>query len=274
MRGRWLIAGMVMAGVVAAGGPAAAGGSWLEPDRPSYAPGDPGMAGGVFGDGSYEGTVEDGPFFLYMVPGYRYLPRNGSIPDWAELLGPLTIKRATGKYCCWVASAAFTVPDVPPGRYTLDYCNEPCTLDGIGDLVGGTFMVADTTREAKLSAKVDQLREDLLRSRQEAERLEEVKGKLAERNEDLTDAESRIRRLTVELAGARAESEARDGTPIPWPAISLALAASTVALAAFVVARRRRHGSAVPDFVPESLLRDTAGVRRERTRAQLTRGRR
>lgn len=275
---RWrsiLLPATAIALVVFPAASATAGGSWLETDKPSYSPGDPGTARGVFGDGSYRGTVKDGPFTLYMVPGYRYLPRNGSIPGWAEPLGPLTITRATGNYCCWVASATFTVPDVPAGRYTLSYCNSPCTLDGIGDLVGGSFLVADTQQEAKLSAKVDRLREDLLRSRQRAERLEKVTGKLTTARERLADAESQIRRLTVQLAGARAEfATGEDAPPSPWPLIALAFGASTVILAGLLAARRRRLGSSIPDFVPEALLRDTADARPERLHARLTRGRR
>jgi hypothetical protein len=66
------------------------------------------------------------------------LPQNTSIedmrvPEAAIRLGELRIVRdkSYGKR----ASVTFTVPDVPTRWYYVSYCNDPCTVNGIGDLV-------------------------------------------------------------------------------------------------------------------------------------------
>jgi hypothetical protein len=240
-----------------------AGGSWLETDQPWYAPGETAVARGVFGDGSYRGTVADGPFHLYMVPGYRYLPRNGSIPGWAEPVGSLTIKEATGNYCCWVASTTFTVPQVPPGRYTLDYCNDPCTLDGIGDLVGGSFRVAAGEEQARLLSHIERLEAKVEALPRLKQKLRGVEGKQLEAQEDRANLLSRLRAAAVEeasllsrlrgaLAAKRAEAPPPERRPVPpW-----AVAAGIAVLAFGAWIRGRLGRDAVPDVVPEELIRE------------------
>ncbi|MGH2659857.1 MAG: hypothetical protein ACRDHS_09375 [Actinomycetota bacterium] len=59
-------------------GPAAAGGSWLVPDRRAYVPGDRALLRGSFSTGSLEGRISDGPFFAYLLPQGRWI--DGSDP--------------------------------------------------------------------------------------------------------------------------------------------------------------------------------------------------
>lgn len=132
------------------------------------------VARGTFGRGSLEGRVSDGPFYAYLTPGDR---------DWQALptedaiyLGPLAITEATRPYCCWVARVEFTVPDVPPGRYWIDYCNDPCTIDGIGDLIGSMIFVGETEREARLAARWERAKARVERMR---ERLDEAAAEIA-----------------------------------------------------------------------------------------------
>jgi len=251
MGGHRLAAATVIVAMMAAAPPATAGGSWLETERSHYAPGDLATARGVFGNGSYEGTVRDGPFYLYLVPGHRWLPRNEPIPRWAVPLGTLTIKAAEGQYCCWVASAEFTVPDVPPGRYSLDYCNDPCTLDGIGDLLGGSFFVGESEQEARLMGRIERLRfkvEALARTRHHLRKTEATLAEVRERYDTLVG----------QLRGMRpdeAPSIEKTG-PADRPMPAWAVVAGLVALSAGVWFRRRMGGLAVPDFVPDALLRD------------------
>jgi hypothetical protein len=61
MRVRWLVPAVLVAGILGAGGPAAAGGSWLETDEQYYPPGSQATAKGTFGPGAYRGRVSDGP---------------------------------------------------------------------------------------------------------------------------------------------------------------------------------------------------------------------
>jgi hypothetical protein len=253
MRARWtLIAVVALASLAVSSSPVSAGGSWLETDQPWYAPGETAVARGVFADGTYRGTVADGPFFLYMVPGYRYLPRNGSIPGWAEPVGSLTIKEATGNYCCWVASATFTVPQVPPGRYTLDYCNDPCTLDGIGDLVGGSFWVAATEEQARLMARIERLE-------RKADALSRTKRDLRKAEAALARAQTRYDRLVGLLRAAQSDeapSAAKATEPAERPVPAWAVVVGLAVLAGGAWFRRRVGQAAVPDFVPDELVRD------------------
>ena len=55
------------------------------------------------------------------------------------------------------AGGAYRFTDVSPGRYSIDYCNDPCTVNGIGDLVGGSFFVGDMREDARLMARVERL---------------------------------------------------------------------------------------------------------------------
>jgi hypothetical protein len=264
MRARWtLIAVVALASLTVSSSPVSAGGSWLETDQPWYAPGETAVARGVFADGTYRGTVADGPFFLYMVPGYRYLPRNGSIPGWAEPVGSLTIKEATGNYCCWVASATFTVPQVPPGRYTLDYCNDPCTLDGIGDLVGGSFWVAATEEQARLLSRIERLEAKVEALPRLKQKLRTVEGKLLEAQEDRANLLSRLRAAAVKeasllsrLRGALVAERPQGLPPERRTASPWAVAAGLAALVFGAWIRRRLGKGAVPDVVPEELVRE------------------
>lgn len=251
MAGHRLAAATVIGAMMAAAPPAAAGGSWLETEQSHYAPGDHAMTRGVFGDGSYEGTLDDGPFYLYLVPGYRWLRRNQPIPEWALRLGPLTIRPAEGQYCCWVASADFTVPEVAPGRYSLDYCNDPCTVDGIGDLLGGSFFVGESEREARLMGRIERLRlkvEALARTKRGLRKTEAALAEVRQRYDTLV---GRLR------AGRPDEAPPLEQTqPAERPMPAWVLVAGLVVATAGVWFRRRLGRTAIPDFVPDELVRD------------------
>src|SRR5919106_4038057 len=155
MRARWLVATAIAGWMATTGPPASAGGSWFELDRSSYAPGDRATVRASFSSGQLEGTLSDGPYYLYLVPEGSSLPRDGSpIPDEVHQVGPLNIWESTGNFCCWQASAEFIVPDVPAGKYFLDYCNSPCTVDGMGDLIGGSLGVGPTPKEGRLMGRI------------------------------------------------------------------------------------------------------------------------
>jgi hypothetical protein len=247
--GRWAAAGIVIGAAMATAHPAAAGSSWLETEQPYYSPGDHARARGIFGKGSYVGTVDDGPFHLYLVPDYRWLPRNKPIPEWAVPLGPLTIQPADGEYCCWVASADFTVPEVAPGRYSLDYCNDPCTVDGVGDLLGGSFLVGESELEARLMGRIERLRFEVEALASTERDLRKTEAALAEVQDRYDTLVGRLRAMRPDEASPGEETEPRD-RPLPaW-----AVVAGLVALAAGAWFRRRLGRVAIPDFVPEELL--------------------
>jgi hypothetical protein len=258
MRMRWLATAVLTAAILATAGPAAAGGSWLETKDPYYPPGSQATARGTFGPGAYEGRVSDGPYYAYLVPGFRWFEKPGPVPDYAIPLGPITIRPATGNYCCWAASLTFTVPDLPPGRYSIDYCNDPCTVNGIGDLIGGSFWVADTQEEARLMARIDRLEAKAKGLKRIKHDLRRTEAALAEAEDEQVSLinELRVAALQAASAAARGEGRAsvRESLP-PW------VTASLVAVALFIGAwYRRSSGRKVPDVVPDELVRQFGQV--------------
>lgn len=252
MRVRWLVTAPLTAAILATGVPASAGGSWLELDRSSYAPGDRATVRASFSSGQLEGTLGDGPYYLYLVPESSSLPRDGSpIPDEVRQVGPLHIWESTGNYCCWNASAQFIVPEVPAGKYFLDYCNSPCTVDGMGDLIGGSLFVGETEEEARLIARIERLEFKV-------EALARIKRDLRKTEAALAEAQTQYDQLVGRLRAARPdEAPPSGGTAVPAerpiaPA-AWALGLGVLLLGAFI--RRRLGRPAVPDVVPDELVR-------------------
>jgi hypothetical protein len=120
--------------------PVSAGGSWLEPNDVRVEAGDHLVLEGGVSIGQL-GWVEDGPYFAYLA-GEDYGKTivggfGGSQTD--ILLGPVGISDAT-RFGAYV-SVEFTLPEnVPPGRYLVVVCNDPCTT-GFGDLIGSNLFV-------------------------------------------------------------------------------------------------------------------------------------
>ena len=42
----------------------------------------------------------------------------------------------------------FTVPDLDPGLYEIGVCNDPCTISGFREALGGSLAIVETRREA------------------------------------------------------------------------------------------------------------------------------
>lgn len=120
-----VVAGLVLVGPAA---PAPAGGSWLETVRDHHSPGDRATFVGYTGGGQL-GWVEDGPFLAHLE-----LP-SGDIP-----VGELVLQ-ATGAedWTSLRVAITFTVPDLAPGMYSLEYGN--AEGEGLGDIIGGTLWV-------------------------------------------------------------------------------------------------------------------------------------
>ena len=120
----------------------AGGGSWIEPYRTQYQPGDTVVMRGDAGPGSL-GELESGPFYAYLrvdpltaaAANFHTFP---NIHESDIYLGELQLKGREGWF--YDISITFTLPDVPDGEYEIVYCNDPCT-SGFGDFLGGWIMV-------------------------------------------------------------------------------------------------------------------------------------
>jgi hypothetical protein len=149
-----ILLALVVVVVLSAGPVWAKGGSYLRFDRLYYHPGESLKLETEFRTdviGWQPGSVEDGPYFAYLLPLARRIPYIDPphIPKGAVPLGPLVIQPGSHEEE-WLASVSFVVPDVPPGEYWLDICNDPCRHSSVGDLGGGSFQVAANAEEAHL----------------------------------------------------------------------------------------------------------------------------
>jgi hypothetical protein len=152
-------------------GPAAAGGGLLYPVHDRYEPGDTATLVGYTGGGQL-GWVEDGPFHAWLAPTaldggpaadgpHRpHLPAGPLVTEETGRAGAFRLRVAdgphrphlpagplvteeTGRAGAFRLRLSVTVPlpaDLAPGRWSLEYCNDPCTT-GLGDLVGGFLFV-------------------------------------------------------------------------------------------------------------------------------------
>jgi hypothetical protein len=168
-----------------------------------------------------------------------------------------------------IATVDFTVPAVATGQYHLTYCNDPCTVDGIGDLLGGdAFFVAPTRQEALLLSRVDRLSWRLTHARQEGRAKErQVMEKLERVQEtgarEMTLARGEIATLEARIAELRA-APARDEQPLVpgWAAAAAALALAVGIVAAAIVRRRDAPAFVVPDTIPDELELQELDLRR------------
>jgi hypothetical protein len=256
--GRYVLASTLIALVLVVPAPAFAGGSWIE-GRGAYGVGDTATFRGSFSmSGSLEGELSDGPYVAYLAPPEIYAVDHPS----AIRLGEIQMRRSER----WgmIASITFTVPAVATGRYHLTYCNEPCTVNGIGDLVGGdAFYVAPTQREALLLARVDHLSWRVQHARENGRRearraVEALEERLDSQARQLAEAEARAATLEARLAELRSASaraeEPRAALAPGWAVVAAAfLIAMGVIAAAVIVRRRRLPDFVVPDTIPDEL---------------------
>jgi hypothetical protein len=186
------------------------------------------------------GGIDDGPYILYLLPGSRFVSP-GSLPPKAIALGQLEIVQ--GRFGT-VARVSFTVPRVPTGEYTMSLCNDPCTVDGLGDIVGGWLGIAQTTKEGRLIARLEDVKREraaLNHALSEADARERELGsrvrEAAGTNEDLR---GRIAALDARVRMARSSpSHARP--LIEWWAAALVALGLLALTAAFVIRGRARR---------------------------------
>ncbi|HYY09279.1 MAG TPA: hypothetical protein VFA25_11820 [Actinomycetota bacterium] len=222
--------------------PAAAGGSWLTPRRPTYVPGEVAIVGGGFGTGSYAGEIDDGPFIAYLLPANRWI-EGRNLPKAAIPVGELVISGGNGSYR---ARIEFRVPNVSGGLYHLQYCNDPCTIDGLGDLIGSqSFAVGATRTEARLLMSVERLRGKIGEVRYHArfmasEHVREVGRELRTTQRRLGIEEERVRKLDTAVEALRSSIDSDRSRLAAATVGNAALLLAVIALLIVLVAAMRR----------------------------------
>jgi hypothetical protein len=223
---------------------ATGGGAVFEFDRRYYAPGDRVSGRVTFGRGT-GGSIraEAGPFVAYVVPNLKWInaPR---IPAGAIPVGPMHLERS--EYGDWAARVDFTLPDVPPGGYTLSYCNDPCTDSSLGELVGGWFQVVPSHDLIPLYESHDRLQERVRALRGKVGTVDRRNDSLAHEVSVLRDANRALEQRLGQLERAR-RPEPASVPEIPAP-VGWALVGLTVlfGMLAFRPHRKAPPGRATP----------------------------
>jgi hypothetical protein len=141
-----VLAALIACSIAVPGGAASAGGSPWEFDRDSYEPGDRAVARAPFGTGCCNtGWLDEGPYFAWVLPRGEGGGGFPVIPADALRVGEVETAEESYEYegrtfSHFVASVAFSVPDLPLGPYSLLHCNDPCTKT-LGDITDGFFWV-------------------------------------------------------------------------------------------------------------------------------------
>jgi hypothetical protein len=244
-----MIGAMVL---VSPSGAAANGGAYLEFDRTYYVAGDEGH--GV----TYvslpvreEHLLDEGPFHVFALPRGVSLREGHPVPSSAISLGTVTVTEEDGSY---ELETEFIVPDLDPGWYEIGLCNDPCTISGFRESLGGSFSIVETRREAQLLTANDRLRGQLFGARREVRRAErrlanvedELETQLAFGGEERKELAAEIDRLETQLASARSRAAGAGRTPFdPWLVGAILLVTLVIAALAF---RRRRMLPAMTDL--------------------------
>jgi hypothetical protein len=255
MRGirRLLLLAMIGASVLVAPIRAGAnGGAYLEFDRTYYLAGDAGHAVTYVSlPASKEHLLEEGPFYVYALPAGASLREGKPIPSTAVRLGTVAVTEEDDAY---EFTTEFTVPELDPGFYEIGVCNDPCTISGFREALGGSLSIVETRREAQLLTTNDRLRGQLFGARREVRRAErrltaaegELETQLAFRSSERSELVAEIERLETQLAAARTRAASSRRTPFdPWVVGTILIVTVLAAVLAF---RRRRMMPALTDL--------------------------
>jgi hypothetical protein len=279
MRIRGLFVVVTVAGLLAVMSPGAAmaGGNWLDIRR------DDGVRGGqwqTFPGPFLPGTALEVRARLYVQseraadrlrtsgPYYAWIaPVGGRVDDREIQTGALRVSVFAVHWpsgsASPVARTSFVLPALPSGDYTIEVCNDPCTLSGFGDFVQGWTSIVQSAEAAKLHRQRDrfhfrfnQARADAGRAHREAERLQ---ADLDAGEGERAALTARIAVLTDQLDSVRRRVEATT-TPVnqtlvdPWVGVLLGIA--LLSLAAMIRFRYRARRIVVPDTLEELLVSD------------------
>lgn len=180
-----------------------------------------------------------------------------------QISGPFERPHYKGPYAR--ATLTFTVPEVPTGRYSIGFCDDPCEHGYVGWLAWATITIVHTEEEGRLLASLGRMDRQAWKLRSDLRRAERASGDLRDEAAALGE-DVRERTLSARAAGTRiaaleaVDTPAREGRPL-IPGWAAGMLAAALIAAAVIVRRRRSDVFVVPNTVPDDLIeRDHAGV--------------
>jgi hypothetical protein len=258
---RWIVVGFVLGACLALPIEAAAdGGAYIEFTRTYYVQG--GLSAGqafVSVPENQQDIFERGPFFAYLLPNQRSLQEGRPLPEGTIRLGTFAIEDLRRE--TFALRVTFVVPEVESGMYTVQVCNDPCTISGFREPLSGSMTIARTDAEANLIRERDMLEWRVSSFRY---RLGKADRKNEELQTQLDTALADLHDLSVRFASLQREDQAvpiaapvaDDGRPLVegWAllAIIVAMLVALVAVAlGLIFSRRHAARIVVPDTIAE-----------------------
>ena len=212
----------------------------------------------------FQDLLDRGPFYVYLVQGPGRIEPGRPMPEGTLRLGTAAITHDSG--IVFAIGMTFTVPDLPGAYYSVQICNDPCTISGFRETLSGTISVVQTEREARLLNEQQELYGQYWSVRRKLRKANRTLGEIgtppvdgAERVAELT---AEVERLQWELqlakaAGPIAATASTSGDrPLvdAWAIVAIGIA-SLVALTAIglalVFSRRHQPRIVVPDTIAE-----------------------
>ena len=205
----------------------------------------------------HQELLDRGPFYVYLVPGNRWIQEGQPLPAGVIQLDTATIEHDSRT--TYRITTSFTVPDVPGDFYTVQFCNQPCTVSGFRESLSGQLSIVQTLREAsllneqqRLYGKNWHLRRQVRKANKQAEDLQLVINSAESERNDLM---RQIDDLETEIARDQRSSEG-NARPLAegWALVAIAIAVlvSLVAVTLGIVfSRRHRPKLVVPDTIAE-----------------------
>jgi hypothetical protein len=247
MRGLRVVVVVAAIGAMVWGGPPAAadGGAFLQFRKTYYLPGQIAVAtSSVLIPKANRDILDRGPFYAFVVPGGASLREGRAIPDAAVRLGVLAIEPRNHDT---KLGLTFTMPELPDGNYTVQVCNDPCTISGFRTPLTGFFSIVHTARERRLLIKAQHLRARIWHLKRELRRT--GRGSVAAAH-DLDSMRAQRDALDAENSRLRMEVTApsTEGRSVwPWVGLSagLAIVVGSIAVAITEDRRRRRMSVAI-----------------------------
>jgi hypothetical protein len=228
------------------------GGAYLELDRAHYLPGEQGTAVTYVTVPERRESIFDlGPFYLFALPDGMFLREDRPIPEGAVRIGTFAVEEERHQY---ELTADFTVPQLESRSYSLEVCNDPCTVSGFREALSGSISIVATQREAELLTRNSRLisrmyhfRYEFRRAERRLERAEEdFEWELANERAVHEDLTSTIEKLEQELAASQERAADAARTPFePWLVGAIAV---LVVGAGTLMLRRRRMLATMADL--------------------------